>query len=443
MQQFNKIRHYMIVRNKVFIGVFFLIVLPFIVKAQNNSSPYSIIGIGNIENSDFDRYTGMANAGLALSDIRYINSSNAASLPKLGNHVFSFEMALRSSIDDYSGGGLSTINPNNPAPSPTFDVAFRKLAVATKITSKWGSTIGLQPYSTANYDYTASKLIEGSNSDELSAEYHGSGGVNQFYWGNGYQITKNTSVGVNSSILFGSLKQSETLLSSDVLSGLVTTDNIYLTGAYFNFSLQTKKRLSSSWMSTYGITYSPQTTLHAAYDVTVTDNTLLDTLKNDPTINDRFTIPALFSAGIAFIKNDKYTFTVNAQQQNWSDIRGNAFQPVGGANYTLSNSNKLSFGYQKENKVKNFYGVEYEKSFFQLGAYAGNTYLQVSGQQLTDFGVTLGYGRNAKRSPLGYYIALEAGRRGSENTTVLSENYLNINLVFSYIDRWYKGKKYY
>ena len=127
----------MILRSSVFAGIFFLLVLPFIVKAQNNSSPYSIIGIGNIENSGFDRYTGMANAGIALSDNRYVNSANAASLPKLSNHVFSFEMSLRSSIYDYSGGGLSTINPTNPTPSPTFDIAFRKLAVATKITPKW------------------------------------------------------------------------------------------------------------------------------------------------------------------------------------------------------------------------------------------------------------------------------------------------------------------
>jgi hypothetical protein len=432
----------MILRSKVFVGIFFLMVLPFMVKAQNNSSPYSIIGLGNIENSDFDRYTGMGNAGVALSDSRYINNGNAASLSKLSNHVFSFEMAVRSSIDDYSGGGLSTIDPDNPKPSPTFDIAFRKLAVATKITNKWGSSLGLQPYSTANYDYTAPKLIEGTNSEELSAEYHGSGGVNQFYWGNGYQVTKNTSVGINSSILFGSLKQTESLLGTDVLSGLNTTDNIYLSGAYFNFSLQTKKRLTSQWVSTYGITYSPQTTLHAAYDVSVTDN-LSDTLKNDPTVNDRFTIPALLNVGIAFIKNNKYTFTVNAQQQNWSDIRGNAFQPVGGASYKLTNSNKISIGYQKSNRVKNFYGVEYEKSFFQLGAYGGNTYLQVSNQQLTDFGVSLGYGRNARRSTLGYYIALEAGRRGSDNGVVLSENYFNLNIVLSYIDHWYKGKKYY
>jgi hypothetical protein len=432
----------MILRSSIFAGIFFLMILPFLTKAQSNSSPYSIIGIGNIENSYFNRYTGMGNAGVALSDGRYINNSNAASLSGLNNHTFVFELATRATVTDYTGGNLTTITPNSSEPSPTFDVAFRKLAVATKVTKNWGSSFGLQPYSTANYDYTANKLVQGSNKDVLSAEYKGSGGVNQFYWANGYQVTKNTSLGLNTSILFGSLKETESLLSTDDLSGLNTTDNIYLSGAYVNLSLQTKKRLSRHWMSTYGITYSPQTTLHAAYNVTVTDNAL-DTLKNDPTLNDRFTIPAVINLGMAFIKNDKYTFTINAEQQNWSNIRGNAIQQVGGPSYSLANSNKLSIGYQKSNKVKNYYGVEFERSFFQLGAYAGNTYLKIAGQQVTDFGFSMGYGRNAKRSPLSYYIALEAGRRGSTNTNVLSENYLNINLIFSYLDRWYKGKKYY
>jgi hypothetical protein len=432
----------MILRSSVFAGICFLLILPVIVKAQNNSSPYSIIGLGNIENSYFNRYTGMGNAGVALSDSRYINNSNAASLSQLGNHTFIFELSIRAQVNDYSGGNLTSINPGSTAPSPTFDVAFCRLSVATKVTNKWGSSFGFQPYSTANYNYTANTLVQGSNSSLLTSDYQGSGGINQFYWANGYQITKNTSIGVNSSMLFGSLSQTESLLNNAVSAGLNTTDNIYLSGAYFNFSLQTKKRLNHAWVSTYGITFSPQTTLHAAYNVFVTDNNS-DTLKNDATVNDRFTIPAVVNLGIALIKNDKYTFTVNAQQQNWSNIKGNAFQQVGGPSYQLTNSNKISIGYQNSNKITNIYGVVYEKSFFQLGLYGGNTYLNIEGQQVTDFGASFGYGRTARRASLGYYIALEAGRRGSPNSNVLSENYLNLNIVLSYFDRWYKGKKYY
>ncbi|MBI3882906.1 MAG: hypothetical protein HY305_01450, partial [Sphingobacteriales bacterium] len=85
----------MISKNSVIIIIFHLIVLPFISKAQNNSSPYSILGIGDIEKSNFNRYSGMAEAGIAMADARYQNNSNAAALSKLKDHLFSFEVAVR------------------------------------------------------------------------------------------------------------------------------------------------------------------------------------------------------------------------------------------------------------------------------------------------------------------------------------------------------------
>lgn len=36
-------------------------------QAQNNASPYSIAGIGDIESGYFDRSSGMANTGVSLS----------------------------------------------------------------------------------------------------------------------------------------------------------------------------------------------------------------------------------------------------------------------------------------------------------------------------------------------------------------------------------------
>ena len=64
-------------------------------KAQNNSSPYSIIGIGDIEKSSFDRTSGMGHAGVALSSNRYIYQANPASYAALDQHFFHFEAAAR------------------------------------------------------------------------------------------------------------------------------------------------------------------------------------------------------------------------------------------------------------------------------------------------------------------------------------------------------------
>lgn len=406
----------------------FSILSPLITTAQNNSSPYSVLGIGDIENSYFNRYTGMGNAAVALSGSRYVNNSNAASLTKLNKNFFSMELSTRFKQIFYSGADVSESN------NKTSDIAIRRLVVATKITNKWGSSVGLQPFSTAAYSFNAYKNIEGTATNIL-ADYNGEGGVNQFYWANGYQVTPATSIGVTSSFLFGSLKQTEALLNNDLSTALLTTKNIYLRNYYFNFALQTQKRINKRWMSTYGVTYSPKTSLFAEYTIDVKDGN--DNLvKKDATQNDYFILPASLNFGAALIKDNKYTFTVNAQTQNWDALH------YKGPNYKLVTSNKLSFGFQSTKTDKNYYG-EFEKSVFQFGLYAGKSYLQVNNQQVTDFGASVGFGQNGKRTPLGYMIALEGGRRGAQSKALLSENYINLNVTLSFMDVFFLKKKYY
>lgn len=414
---------------KLVLAAGLFVVLPVFLSAQNNSSPYSVLGIGDIETSYFNRYTGMANAGVALNDDRHINNSNSASLTQLRDHFFAFEISSRFKNVIYTGANV--VAPDNR----TGDFSVRRINLAAKITKRWGSSLGLMPFSTSNFSYVTHKNIQGTNLN-VAADYEGDGGVNQFYWSNGVKITKDISIGVTSSFLFGSMNQSEQILSSNLTTSLTTKNTIYLRNYYFNFSLQAKKRLSKKWMSTYGITYAPKTNLFAEYSVNVTSNDITE-IKKELTKNDFFKLPATLNAGIALIKNNKYTFTVNAQGQNWSALK------LAGSNYQLVNSNKLSVGFQNSIKARNSYNQEYEKGFFQLGAYAGNSYLRVNNSQVTDFGGSIGYGRNAKSNPLGYIISLEAGRRGTPNSYNLTENYFNLNLTISFLDYLIGGKKYF
>ncbi|MBC7890555.1 MAG: hypothetical protein H7Z13_22000 [Ferruginibacter sp.] len=408
----------------------FFIVLPQFALAQNNSSPYSVLGIGDMENSNFNRYTGMANAGLALSDSRNINNSNAASLTGLNEHFYTFEIATRFRQSVFKGAGVTA--PDNKSG----DFAVRRINLAMKVARRWGSSVGLQPFSTANYSYTALKNIAGTL-DNIAAVYEGDGGVNQFYWANGYQLSKHTSIGINSSFLFGSLRQTESLLSGDNSTvALTTVQNTYLRNYYFNFALQTGFRINSKWQSRYGLTYSPKTDLYAEYATEVTSDDGI-ALKSEITSNDYFTLPRNINVGIAFIRDAKYTYTINAQTQQWGVLK---YQ---GTNYKLVNSNKLSVGFQSSRKEKDYYHREYEKGYFQLGFYAGRSYLKVKNVQITDIGGSIGYGISSRTSPISLLLALEGGRRGASNTNVLSENYVNLNIVLSYIDLLFRGKKYF
>lgn len=415
--------------NKMLHIAFLLLGLPIASIAQVNSSPYSALGIGDIESSSFNRYTGMASAGVALSDSRYINNSNAASLTAMIPRFFSFELSERYKQVLYSGGGVQ------PGNNQTSDFQMRRLTMATKITKRWGSSIGLMPFSTSSYNFSSYKVVVGTY-QTLGATYQGTGGVNQVYWANGYRVTKNTSIGVTSSILFGSLAQTENLESSGSTGTLITTSNNFLHNYYFNFSLLTKLKLNKHWLSTYGITFTPQTFLYSTNTVNVTDSSTGSVLKAGNPQYSHFNLPMGINAGIALIKDNKYTFTINAQTQNWGSLN------YSGQNYQLVNSNRISIGFQSSSLLRNYYNQDYEKGFFQLGLYGGNSYLKVSNQQLTDFGATIGYGRNSFRSPLGWVAALEVGREGSPNTAILSQNYVNLTITLSFLDFFNKVKNF-
>lgn len=416
--------------NKKMLQIAFLLLgLPIVSFAQVNSSPYSVLGIGDIESSSFNRYTGMASAGVALSDARYINNSNAASLTSMVPRFFSFELSERYKQVLYTGGGVLPTN------NQTSDFQMRRLTMATKITKRWGSSIGLMPFSTSSYNFTSDKVIVGSY-QTLGATYQGTGGVNQVYWANGYRVTKNTSIGVTSSILFGSLAQTENLASSGSTGTLITTSNNFLHNYYFNFSLLTKLKLNKHWLSTYGITFTPKAFLYSTNTVNVTDSSSGTILKAGNPQYSHYDLPMGINAGIALIKDNKYTFTINAQTQNWGNLN------YVGQNYQLVNSNRISIGFQSSSLLRNYYNQDYEKGFFQLGLYGGNSYLKVNNQQLTDFGATIGYGRNSSRSPLGWVAALEVGREGSPNSLILSQNYVNLTITLSFLDFFNKVKNF-
>src|ERR1700760_430152 len=77
--------------------------------AQNNFSPYSQMGIGDMDDSYYNRTTGLANTGIAYRSNRFLINNNPASFSALANQYFTMEMSLRGSFVTYAG------NPVAPA----------------------------------------------------------------------------------------------------------------------------------------------------------------------------------------------------------------------------------------------------------------------------------------------------------------------------------------
>lgn len=398
--------------------------------AQNNTSPYSIIGIGDIESGYYGRWSGMGNTGSALYSNRYLNQSNAASLTMLDDQFFNFEVSGRFKYTNY-------VNNSNLSGTNSSDISMKKLALGIKLSNRWGSGVGLMPFSSSNYSFNSQKTIQGSNFT-TSVYNQGSGGLTHVYWANSYGFFKNKNLrfGLQAGYLFGSLNQKEELVT-DASAGTViaTTRNIYMNSPYLTYSTQYSGKISNKLRVGLGGTYSAQTKLNAEHTLTVSENGT-DLLTEQVIKNDNYTIPKTYTAGVSVTYNDRLTFASDYRKQDWTTLN------YGGLNYNLTNSSRYSAGVEYSRKLSAF-GLLLERSFYQAGVFYNKSYLQINNEQLKDYGITLGIGGNSKRNSLGYQLSVELGSRGTINKGLIKENYSQFTFTLAYRDIWFtKGRKY-
>ncbi len=400
-------------------------------RSQTTNSPYSILGIGDIETDSYNRTGGMANTGVAYRNERFLINNNPASYTALQKQFFSFELAARGQFINYAGTPLSGSSASGK------DFAIKRLSVGTKINDWWGSSAGLMPYSTSNYAFNTVKNIQGTGSS-VPVSYDGSGGVNQVYWGNAFQPFKHFSVGVNAAYLFGSLTQTETLVTDGLATTLTTTRQVFLKNFNLTYGAQYYAPITKKWDIGLGATYAPAHKLAGDATITVLDNSTQISSSFDDKTDSDFKLPNSSGFGITLVKNKKYTFSGDYKYQGWAATN------FSGGNYILRNSNRVSIGFEKSNKL-NYYNTLVEKSYLQAGIYYGTSYIDVNNHQLNEMGITLGYGVNSKRNPqLGMSIGLEVGQRGTKQDGLIKENYVNFTFTVSYRDLWHtKGTKYF
>ena len=393
--------------------------------SQNTNSPYSILGIGDIENNYYNRTGGMANTGLAYRNDKYAINNNPASYSALQKQFFTFEISGRAQFVSYKG------TPLNGSSADGKDFAIKRLSVATKINKWWGSSAGITPYSTSNYSFNSVKNIQGTNAT-VPVTYDGTGGVNQVYWGNSFQLFKHFSVGVNASYLFGSLTQTENLVTDGLATTLTTTRQTFYKNFNFVYGAQYYTPIGKRWDVSLGGTYQPAHHLAADATVTVTDNATQISSTSDDKKSADFKLPNSSGAGFSITKDKKYTLSGDYKYSGWAATR------FAGGNYSLKNSSRASLGFEISNKVKN---TIFEKNFMQAGIYYGTSYLSVNGQQLDEKGLTLGYGLfrlkdRFGQSTLGLSLGLDVGQRGTTANGLIKENYVNFTITVSYRDFW-------
>ncbi len=399
------------------------------------ASPYSRYGLGDLSGNNNAWNFSLGQTGIALRSPSHINYTNPASYGAFDSLSFVFE------------GGFSAESVRLTSRFQSTSRSYASLGYLSfgfPITKWWKTALGLVPFSDVGYNVLSTE--ESPSAGTILTLYSGSGGINRFFWGNAFNITKDLSVGVNVSYLFGNATRESVVVFFDSLhSRDYKIDNYVTTGDfYFNFGAQYRIRLKSDKSIILGAVFAPNTNLtaHASAlaQTYLISNTGVEYPKDTIAVVNAYKgsilLPWTAGGGITFQKTDKFLITVDYRYQNWKSYQ--AF----GSSDSLANSYQFSVGGEIIPNADN-YGNYLARVRYRLGFFFDRTYLQLRGRQLNEYGISLGFGLPLRGMKTMMNIGGQFGARGTVQGDLIRETYFKFVLGFSIYEHWFHKRKYY
>jgi hypothetical protein len=383
--------------------------------AQTTSSPYSIFGMGNIEENSLGSNKGMGGTGIALMSGTSVNLLNPASYDGFDSLTTVFEMGFL---------GKYTKFTNYDTSKRLFDADFKYLTMGFKISSKLATSFGITPYSTVGYDITVKSPV-GGTSIIYDKVFSGEGGVNQIYLGGSYRILKNLALGINVVYLFGSVTHSES--SVDFSYSLKSAT--YLSNINLNYGLNYKFGIKNSDFR-IGLIYDNGKKLTTSNVSTITDGYGTSTLHSTTT---SFKIPRSIGIGFAFEKN-YFKAGVDYEVKQWKNI------DLNNSLVKSRNSNRVSIGVEFPSFGDN--KGTYRMILYRIGAEYKETNLIVHKVPINYRSVTFGAGLPFKGNLNVINLALELGQNGSAKDGLFRESFCTLHLDLSFKDNWFFKRKF-
>jgi hypothetical protein len=417
--------------------LFVLLIFSVALSAQNSiNSPYSRYGLGALHGKNINTVSmGMGGVGIAINDPTMVNPANPASYAAFDSTSFIFEASLIGNFDN-----LKTNTASEKSSYMTLNYVF----LGFPISKWWKTSLGVMPYSKIGYDVKIT--VELDNFSNVVNDLMGDGGLNQFYWGNGFNIGKNLKLGFDATYVFGEGSRSSLVYYPDSLYIKSTKTENTTTGKdfIFDYGLQYDIHLSKNRLLRIGLVYantfymkatreSIGYTLFGGYGEFTED--IQDTIFYNPDEQGLIVIPQQAGIGVTLLKNNSWLVSADFAWQQWKKFE--AF----GQNDSLKNAWRLSVGGQytpKNTSISNYL----TKMTYRAGFNYENTYLYLFGHQISGYGISFGLGLPLKNSKSGIDIGFEFGKIGTTEDNLLQTNYVNFSLGISIFESWFNKRKY-
>jgi hypothetical protein len=421
---------------------------------QGTASPYSFYGIGSLKFRGTVENRSMGGIGVYLDSI-HINLRNPASYAGKNIEANPYNGESRpvkfSVAGSFSNLTLQSTNESQKTNASTFDYIALSLPVG-----RFGFGFGILPFTSVGYQLQDLNPI----SSNIDFRYEGEGGLNKVYFGGGYQVNDNLSVGIDFNYNFGNIRNSAIEFLYDDGGDLIqfqTRENNRsdLSGLNVNFGLAYKRKISEKLELSTTATYSPESNLTSKNDRSIStivinsfsgeelvQNTIDLDLVNSNLGETDLTLPSRLSLGAGIGAPRHWFVGAEYVAQNTSAFNNPIFSTT---NSSFENASSISIGgfYIPD---YNSFSKYFNRVVYRAGFRAENTGLVVNNESINEFGISFGLGLPIGASLGGLFseinLGFEYGERGTTNQNLIKENFFNINVSLSLSDRWFQKRKY-
>jgi len=383
----------------------------------------------------------MGLSGYALQGPSSINYANPASYIAFDTTSFIFDAGFTSNF--------STLKTNALSQKSNY-TSLNNLLFGFPVASFWRTSFGLLPFSQVGYKIYDAQIKDFSYGHDsiipvsIRYKYEGSGGINQFYWGNAFKLTPNLSVGVNATFLFGTIERLSAIEFPDSTYMFNSRDKqeIYVHDFLFTYGLQYHKKMQGDVILGAGITYSLATKINAtdkllAESYILGDNDVIyikDTIRLEEK-DSHITLPQTLGVGFSYSLSDIFMASADYQWQNWKKYE------YFDINEDLLNSWRAALGFKYCPK-KMILPQLFDRIEYRIGAHYAKNYLELRNTQIDEIGVHAGFSLPLRKSKSIINIGFELGRRGTTSHDLIQDNYFKIGIGVSLYERWFVKSKY-
>ena len=392
------------------------------------NSPYSYIGMGEVDQNIAPSQLAMGGIGIATSNGIYVNTQNPALLAR--NRYTAFEagvyMELKSMQDARQKQQLLGGN-------------YKYVMLSLPVSNRWTLAFSLSPYSTIQYETKSYRRLNVLGIDSLIYNYSGQGNITKIGISNGVRIGRGFYLGLETNVLFGNvIRGVGTQNMSDGQYYKVQLEKrmdyagfAFKGGAAYQTKIGTDLYLNLG--ATLDLTSSTQATeisRFVTYDLGGLNVVNADTVGKATPFTQHLPVSTKF--GFSIEKAANWTIGVDYSTTNWSKIDNFL-----GNSGTLPTTYKIAIGGEY---IPDFEAVSgYMKRIsYRAGFNFATTPYSIldNGKYASETNFTFGLGlplRNLSFLNLSYQV----GKRGSVANNGLEEQFHRLTLGLTLSDLWF------